>query len=188
MKTIFTLHIDNMIDLVTNSSSELFILKGDTKQTVEELLASIYPGYLSEYDEVKSILNLSTEELNIYFRCSTGSNQWPCKKEDYSTIPGFTFDDLYEPEKEIEFPKEGDFRYTGNIKRSWDGEIEYALKNNDINGDCWGSTFVTEKNKDSLIEKLDPNHNMWFLFSKDENPNWEMQKVLSEVAQRYHLG
>ena len=49
-KTIFLINVDNHIDLITNSSSELFILKGETKNTVTELISNVYPEYLNEYD------------------------------------------------------------------------------------------------------------------------------------------
>lgn len=30
--------------------------------------------------------------------------------------------------------------------------------------------------------------NLYFLFSLNENPNWEYQQKLEEVSTRYHLG
>jgi hypothetical protein len=66
MKKMFVFDVDNVIDLITNSSSELFVLEGNTKQEVTELIESVYPDYLNEYHEVKSLSELDDDELNTY--------------------------------------------------------------------------------------------------------------------------
>jgi hypothetical protein len=66
MKQLFVIKVDHSIDLITNSSSELFVLEGKSLDTVKELIASIYPEYLTEYDEVKPTSELTTDELEIY--------------------------------------------------------------------------------------------------------------------------
>ena len=38
MKKIFEFNIDNTIDIITNSSSELFVLQGRTKELVESMI------------------------------------------------------------------------------------------------------------------------------------------------------
>lgn len=49
-----------------------------------------------------------------------------------------------------------------------------------------------EKNEElfkaAVCKDLDPNGNMWFMFSIDQNPNYEMQENLMSIAERYHLG
>ena len=37
-KVLFSLNIDNVIDIITNSSSELFVLKSDNKSVITALL------------------------------------------------------------------------------------------------------------------------------------------------------
>ena len=39
-----------------------------------------------------------------------------------------------------------------------------------------------------MIQDLDPEQKLWFLFSINENPNWEMQENLMNIGTRYHLG
>ena len=70
-------------------------------------------------------------------------------------------------------------------------QISKLLKDNTTRnkGDGWHfGRFVTDKNREEIINKLCPNKNMWFLFSIDENPNWDMQEKLMNIAERYHLG
>jgi len=182
-KVLFAFNVDNVIDLVTNSSSELFVLEGETKEIVEEMIKSKYPEYLSEYEEIKNISDLSAEELDTYFSYACSPGMWPASKHMYPVLPGFTFDELYEPEK--------DFK-TGLPKNpAWNGQVQYKLKDNTKRkkGDTWHfGRFVTEKNREEIINKLCPNKNMYFLFSIDENPNWDMQEELMCIGERYHLG
>lgn len=65
MKKIFEFNIDNTIDIITNSSSELFVLKGETKKIVEEMIRSVYDNFEREYDFV-SLEEASTDQLDTY--------------------------------------------------------------------------------------------------------------------------
>jgi len=172
-KVLFAFNVDHITDLITNSSSELFVLKGQTKEIVEEMISSAYPEYLSEYENVKRIDELTINELDTYisYLCSPG--MWPAKKSMYPVLPGFTFDELYEPEKNY---------HTGEIKAAWNGEIQYQLKRNK------DYSFVTDENFQEIVKKISPNNDMFFLFSTDENPDYEMQEKLESIANRYHLG
>jgi hypothetical protein len=173
MKTIFVMSIENTIDLITNSSSELFVLKGGTKEAIMQMLDYIDTAWRKEYEEPKNILELSIEELNTYFSYACSACMWPARKSDYPVLKGFTFDELYEEDGK---------------DHAWNGEKQYKLINNK-KSDCeWDRDFVTENNYTEIINKLNPNHDMWFLFSFDENPNWELQEQLMCVADRYHLG
>ena len=67
-KTLFTINIDNTIDLITNSSSELFILHEDSLETAKEMIASVYPEYLSEYEEVKSLRDSDKKQIEVMIR------------------------------------------------------------------------------------------------------------------------
>jgi hypothetical protein len=160
-KTFFTIHPHSIVDIITNSSSELFVFGGSGKDTVKELIKEFYPDYLNEYEELKSIDELTLDELDTYFTYACSAHMWPVKKHNYPILPGFTFDELYEP-----------------IEVGWNGEMQYSLKED----------FVTEESKEELIKKLSPNKDMYFLFSKDQNPDWDMQEELMNIGKRYHLG
>jgi hypothetical protein len=169
-KTLFLINVNNVVDIITNSSSELFVLKGETKEIVEEMISNVYPNYLDEYDNVKKLSELSADDLSDFmsYHCSPGV--WPARKCDYRILDGFTFDELYRPEKDYK---------TGGIKPpAWNGEIQYSFNHG----------LITKENKEEYSKRLDPNGTMFFLFSLDENPDWEMQEKLMEIADRYHLG
>lgn len=65
MKKIFEFNVDNTIDIITNSSSELFVLKGETKKSVEEMIRSVYYNFENEYI-LTSLEDANTDQLNSY--------------------------------------------------------------------------------------------------------------------------
>ena len=163
-RKIITFAVDNTIDLITNSSSELFVLSGNTREIVTEMVESVYPEFRNEYDEIKSSRDLSEEELDYFFSFATSPMCWPASKNQYPILPGFTFEDLYEPEDK---------------DPAWNGEIQYQLKNNKTETeDEWDRSFVTAENHQEILNKLDPEGKMYFLYSLDENPNWTCRKLL----------
>lgn len=180
MKTLFVFKPKNVVDIITNSSSELFVLKGETKEIVEEMIANVYPEYKNEYDEVKHISELSVDDLDNYFNYLCSPHMWPATKANYPVPDGFTFDELYEPKKNWE---------TGEVEKpAWNGAIQYELRNNLVTKEKWRSSFVTEENYQEIVNKLDPERKMYFLYSLDENPDWDMQEKLMNIGERFHLG
>lgn len=154
----FKLELDHCIDIITNSSSELFILKGATKELVKEAIKEVYPDYLDEYQEVKSLSDLNEYELENYLNSSIGYGV------DYdsamtSLIDGFEFDEMY------------------RSRESYGGIVEYYLK-----GD-----FV-KINKDKIIEELNKDSQVFLLYSHQDNPNWGWQEQLMTIGSRHHLG
>lgn len=174
-KILFTLKPHSVIDVITNSSSELFVGTAQSKQTILDLIMAVYPDYLLEYDEVRSIDELSAEELDTYFDYACSPHCWPATKEMYPVLPGFTFEELYEVDDDG--------------KPAWNGSLQYKLKNNDVDPEySWHTAFVTERNFEEIKNKLDPKREMYFLFSRGENPDWDMQEMLETFMDRYHLG
>ena len=171
---LFYLKPHSVVDVITNSSSELFVGQSTSKKDMEDMIKSVYPNYLNEYLEIKTIDEIGVKGLNTFFSCYCSPDMWPASKEMYPVLPGFTFDELYEPKDE---------------PLPWKGEVQYELKNNIENPKYdWESSFVTKENLEEIKNKLDPNREMYFLFSKDDNPNWEMQEKLSNFMIRLHLG
>jgi len=66
MKNIFAATIQSVIDVITNSSSELFVGKFNCKEELEKMIKEIYPNYLSEYQELKNIDELTVDDLDCY--------------------------------------------------------------------------------------------------------------------------
>jgi hypothetical protein len=174
MKTIFVINVQHTIDLITNSSSELFVLRGKTKEAIMQMLDGVALGWRDEYEEPKNIAYLSLDEINVYFSYATYAHCSPARKRDYPVLKGFTFDELYEQDDDG--------------RKAWNGEVQYRLRNNKHSEQKWDRDFVTEENREQMIEKLCPDKDMWFLFSFDENPNFARQEALESIASRYHLG
>ena len=158
-KTVFKLDIDNVIDVITNSSSELFVLKSDSAEIVKELLESVYPEYLTEYREPIQPKDMDAYELDSYLDWVNG---WENSKENCVVYEGFTFEEMYELTK---YPN------------TWDKTPKYVLKKGFI-----------EDNFEAVVSQVDPGNKTWLLYSIHDNPNWEMQEKLENIAQRYHLG
>ena len=65
-KILFTISVDNTIDIITNSSSELFVLNGETLNSVKELVESIYPEYRKEYEEIVALRDANDSDVDTY--------------------------------------------------------------------------------------------------------------------------
>ena len=147
---VFEFNIDNTIDIITNSSSELFVLKGRTKDIVKEMIHHVYPEFESEYKLV-SLQECDDDELSHYIgNVMEGGDDFSlCKR--LNVRPNVLYKNF------------GSY----GISNYWYGEY-------------------TEQGKKLLLESLPKS--CYLLFSHDENPNWEMQERLMEIASRYHLG
>ena len=164
MKTLFTFYVDNAIDLITNSSSELFVFVGDTKKKMINIIKKVHPEYRREYATLKSIEELTNEELDTYI-----SSHYHCwsnelQKQEENLIPGFTRDEMY---------------------------YDQVSKWKDYSGKYPVDTYlydVTDETRQKYMDGIDPERKMFFLFSTMENPDWEMQEALWRVGERYHLG
>lgn len=179
-KTIFTFKIDNVVDIITNSSSELFVLRAETKAIAEEMIRNVYPDYLNEYDELKEVSELTNHELDSFMIYHCNANMWPASKENYPLLDGFTFDELYEPETDWN---------TGLQKPAWNGKLQYRLRKNYVEPEHkWSYSFVTDENREKVISGIKSTVGEFLLYSKDDNPDWDMQEKLMQIGERYHLG
>lgn len=160
-RVIFVIQPHSIVDTITNSSSELFIIEGKEKELVEDIIRDIYPNYLSEYNELLSTKELSNSDLDTYLGYTFYT--WGKRKEQLTVLSGFTFDEMYIENKDDKYEK-------------------YSLRYDDQ------YNFVNDTNRERVIKALDPNNNLFFLFSLGDNPNFEMQEELELIGQRIHLG
>lgn len=155
---LFTLQFHSVVDVITNSSSELFVGLEGSKDLMVNLVKEIYPDYLSEYSEIKTIDELSDGDLDLYinyhYYCWSNSEQ----RSIYNVIDGFTYDEMYITKK-----------------HSW-GSTTYIRRD-----------FV-KNNRDRVNNAIDSERKMFFMFSSDDNPDWDMQEELMNIMTRYHLG
>lgn len=175
MKQLFIFNVDNVIDIITNSSSELFILNGESTEIVKEMVANVYPGYLSEYEEVTSLRDASTEQIDTYI--SWVAEPWHMRDGYYK------MSDKERRDYEIEDAKKKAAKYNMEPEvffTNWDNAFDYSKS--------WWSANISEAGLKHIAKTLDPNGNIFLLFSIDDNPNFEYQEELENIARRYHLG
>lgn len=159
MKTILYVDVHSFVDVITNSSTELFVGSSNTKDALLTMIKEIYPEYFNEYCDLRTLDELDDDEIYTFlgYTYDRWSNQE--QKMVHDVIDGFTFEEMYE-------------------QFSW----------NDEKGSFYiRDTFVND-HREKIIDALDPKRKMFFLFSIDQNPNWEMQEKLMMIMSRYHLG
>ena len=202
-KVLYIFQPHSIVDIITNSSSELFVFKGKSKETIENAIEEIYPDYLREYEPLVYIMDASIDDIEnfLYYHCSP--NHWPAERHEYPLIGDYTFDELYEVDEEFNLGNRVSYRLKDNTRppsfkkikkytdfqkeldpyeeEDWDGETQNHIWHH--------RRFVTEENRMEVINRIDPKHQMYFMYSRDENPNWECQEMLTEIGgKRYHLG
>lgn len=161
----FVFKIDNVIDIITNSSSELFVLASENQNTAKQMVRNVYSDYLTEYEEPKSIRDCTVYELNNYlnYAYKTYVNEYSKRNVEYLKLGMFKME-------KYSFEEMYDVRETTNC-------TSIDLKDN----------FV-EDHFNEIIDAIDPEGQLYFLFSIGENPVWEYQERLSEIGRRFHLG
>jgi len=182
MKPLFVFHVDNVVDLITNSSSELFILDGKTQDVVIEMIEGIHPNWRGEYEDPRQLSELSDDEISTI--------------SDYIDIGGFEFYNFDTKTHEVYYT---DYSLWSRDRKKLVTDIlglpfEEAFTNYEelINqprtDECkWGKHLQeSEKLVKLKREKLTETYpNSWFLFSHDDNPEWDYQELLMNRIGRY---
>ena len=206
MKSLFIIKIQSQSDVITNSSSELFIFDDkNSKEEVIELLDNVYPDWRKEYAEPIPFSEIKENDLwylfpDSHFDIEGDFHRIICDHIKESKVP---YKDFIETSECNELLKE----FNKNLKtgkynllevelaREYGLEPEVFWTNFDdlkveIKGEEWkyiDCPFleISEEGKEALIKA---NSNSWLLYSLDENPNWDHQEDLMEIATRIHLG
>lgn len=168
MKTLFVFQIQSFTDVVTNSSSELFVYTG-TPEVITDMLNSQVPGWDNEYCDPLSVQDLDSGNLQIYLSCAYDNYDWNWHNKQITR----------ETSKQTHWAKE--FNIDPN-------DLYENYKEWDPNSEKWEISHLQLKaGWEKLIkEKLNPN--LVFVFSKYENPDWERQEIMGTFGTRYHLG
>lgn len=172
-KIIFTFNVDNIISLITNSSSELFVLNGDTLNSVQQMVSSIHPDYLTEYHEVVALKDADDMLVETYLDWIENSyhNYWE-EKIGMSEKERIEYD-IAKHTKEAE-------KY-GMLPEAF-------FENWDDRNNKYFYSRISEKGYDAVRHTLDPNGRIFLLLSLYDNPNWDKQEALMNIGSRYHLG
>lgn len=130
----FIFNIDNVIDLITNSSSELFIFQIEPKQSITELIESVYPGFRNEYEEPKWV----GEDMDIMIQYLEHSNLEP---EELALQLGIPSKDLV------------------TYNEVWDKEHKWPEFNKDVLEICKDKilTIIDPKHSTYLMNSLNDN-------------------------------
>ena len=211
MKSLFIIKIQSQSDVITNSSSELFIFNDkNSKEEVIELLNNVYPNWKDEYAEPVPFSKI-TDEINedslwyllpnssydimddfrsIIFDHIKGSK---IQYEDFLSTSECNellkkFNENLKIEKykfpEVEFAR----KHGLEPEIFWDGFDDLKVELVEGMGRKYINCFqleISEKGKEALIKA---NPNSWLLYSLDENPDWDHQEDLIQIATRIHLG
>jgi len=173
-KVLIEIKVDNVVDIITNSSSELFILSGDTKEIVQEMVSDVYPNYLNEYEQIVSLREADDDQIDTYID-QVENRIW----------------DIWEATKNMSEEEKRLYR----INVATEVAKKYKMTPDEYYVD-WEDTknkkyFYPQASKEGLrkaAEFLDPNRQIFLMFSIDENPDWDYQEKLMEIGTRYHLG
>ena len=172
-KSLFVIAVDNMINLITNSSSELFVLNGETLNSVKELVESIYPEYRKEYEEIIALRDANDSDVDTYVSWIEDSSydRW-----DYTI------------RMSKEKRKQYDIQEDTKQAQKYGLTPEEFFKNWDDRNNEYYYSRISSKGHDAIRKTLDPNGKIFLLFSHDDNPDWDMQEALMSIGGRYHLG
>ncbi len=161
---LFVISPNHTLDIITNSSSELFVLRGLSIKIIKEMIKEVYPDYLKEYYPVKHSEKLTGRELAKYLSYAYEHN-------DYSNNTYRSIKNPSLPDRIYSFYEYPDYHDKEKKHKTW-----------------YIDDRKVSKCKRLILDIIDPDRQMYFLFSKDENPEWEYQEKLESLGSRYHLG
>ena len=195
-KVIFVFSLQSVSDIITNSSSELFVFtKENSVEEVISMLDDIYPNWRKEYNNPQLLKDVSDEDLDTYLDYARYYNMHDYNRsywrEDYGDPVVWAKKQAATYKKKIvKF-----FKDTFNIDVKFDELFEKPDETykqflpHHLEQFRGMSLFWYPQIKESMYPFLRENiSERVLLFSKDENPDWDYQEKLMEVAERYHLG
>ena len=174
-KILFVIQPHSIVDVITNSSSELFVFEGKEYDTVKEMIKQIYPDYLDEYNEVECLGTTESWESILTYIDWVDNSWYDC----------YNFNSRLSKEEK----KEKEIKHATEFARKFGIEPEKFYHDWDkINDENYWFGIIEMTHMKKIQQVLDPNNSIFLLFSIDENPNWEMQNNLERFGTRYHLG
>lgn len=158
-RILFDINIQSFSDIITNSSSELFVFKVMLKEELISILDRVYPEWRTEYYEPQYVSELSKSSFDTYLYNKLGLDgfYWSIDKNEYLLNLKYK---LYE--------------------LGFNGEMNTLFKNYEEQQDL----ILTPEGKQILKRKLKDDI---VLFSIDDNPNEHYQRILAKLGDRYHL-
>ena len=167
-KILFEFNIQSITDIITNSSSELFVFKNRELEDLVLILSLIHPCWNLEYNEPIQVNRMRDDELVTYLEWVYGGSDF-----DYEirNIP-ITKENTKRTGVAKHFGLKPKFVYEGY--ENWDPNInKLSLK------------YLPEGLR--TIRAMIPD-TTFAMYSKDDNPTWEYQEKFERLGKRYHLG
>lgn len=180
MPIVFKINIQSFSNIVTNSSSELFVFVDDNLDFVEELLNKIAPNWKDEY-ELKRAIDCNEDELETLIdNIALPNIEWS----------SFDSDTIEEQLKKYDdaichyFLREWgiDEEEVPSLFDNWDEPIVDKTPNGTFS---WFYLQPSYKMYEEFKRRVKYDVTLW---SYNDNPDWDTQQKISKYAQRYHLG
>lgn len=173
----FIFRIQSKSDVITNSSSELFVFKNNSVESIIELLHKIYPDWRNEYKPPRTGKDLEKWELDYIRDLISPAPYYFAYSKMMKTI--------FESGKRTESLEEC------NLSKILCLTVQETYKNwntwDPIDG-SWSNKIL--KLSDLAYDKLRnycESHGFVLLFSLYENPDYKYQEILENYADRIHL-
>jgi beta-xylosidase len=158
-KLLFIFNIDNVIDIITNSSSELFTFKMDNGTVLYNLLQSFDSNFYKTFKPVS--LRKSDASLFTNYVCTILPYRLDEEGKENIKLPeGITIEDIYSFDDD---------------DQQW-----YMKSDYDEETDTDGSLF--EKYRDILQEWLDPTDNVWLLYIDDYMMDSDLKEKVKQIS------
>lgn len=174
-RVVFVFSIQSVSDVITNSSSELFVFEGNSKKDVIEILDTMYPTWKDEYIEPSEVGEFDDEGIVDFLRFTHKLRSF-----DEHMISNYSFLTL-KKNKTLECCK---------LAKQFKLKPEEAYTNWDILGTDDSYENSIPKPSEELIKRFREyakKNKIVILCSIDENPDYHYQDLLMEIADRFCL-
>jgi hypothetical protein len=168
-KNLFVFNIDNVIDVITNSSSELFIFKYDNGEILYKILNSFENNFYNEIGKPVLLKKASDRLFNIYLN-SLFPYQVMYDEIDQVILPhGVSFEDIYTLDGEcFYFQPEDESSYDED--HDWDNKYCYKVEN-------W---------RQKVQDFFDPGNSIWLLYIDDYIMTSEVRQQVKKISTYEH--
>lgn len=197
--------IQSFNDIITNSSSELFIFSENNYKDVADVISeldSIYPSWRSEYEDPKKIKDATKNEIETLigysgyydiFGLIDFSNcelkyysQKKYHDDEHCSSYFFSFNDFDKNDSALRRFAESWGSTPEELFSNWDKFnpfVDYQRSDFEKKFSAW--VRISDRFCEIFKEKFGENT---LLFSIDDDPDWEYQEKIEDYATRVHLG
>lgn len=176
-KILFIINVQSISDIITNSSSELFVFQKPSVKEITKLLDTYVPGWKNEYKEPILFSNMDVEDQNYYIDWVTDLPAFYCYDDD---IERYNKDVIKTVHRKLCVPEDE----VPSLFNNWNQPV--ISSNNNYTWIHYNLEW-SEKGLKLLRDKYKYDICLWSLY---ENPNYERLKQIEMLlgGKRYHLG